>query len=504
MSIPVTSNETKPLPFLTGSHVHPSVLAVPQPESQTRSQSPSTAGGLGSSGDSTNFNNAQSFPPPPSSLSSYDLPVSSYPTASTSALPPMIQFDPRGSPTYGELDDNSDEEDGDVGVASRPKKRKSVANLRGAAQKESGAKAAAAEGDDPDDKGRRKIMIEYIEEKSKRHITFSKRKAGIMKKAYELATLTGTQVLLLVVSESGWVYTFTTDKFKPLVKEDDNGQLSQGQKLIAACLEAKDPSATTYPPTSTAAAFEANSAHHGGQIALKTNTRPPLGGRPLSTNRRVSTKGRHPIPMAINTGHPPMPMPLPSPTHSHHQLATPMSGNPIPLSGGGYLDPNMGGMGSPQGPRGRTRSAGQGPPVSPGHMNTRPMQHMQQQQMDGYDQMIQRTDMMHMHHGGGGGGYEGQQYLENGMGYQPNSQQHMIRALQQPQEDYSIPPQHHQQSHHQQHHSGDYSHLPRHDSLQSRQQPQYADYSQQQDPYRQQPMGASYLPQGQGLESDQR
>lgn len=30
--------------------------------------------------------------------------------------------------------------------------------------------------------GRRKIKIEYIEDKSRRHITFSKRKAGIMKK----------------------------------------------------------------------------------------------------------------------------------------------------------------------------------------------------------------------------------------------------------------------------------------------------------------------------------
>lgn len=36
--------------------------------------------------------------------------------------------------------------------------------------------------EDDKDKGRRKIQIEYIEEKSKRHITFSKRKAGIMKK----------------------------------------------------------------------------------------------------------------------------------------------------------------------------------------------------------------------------------------------------------------------------------------------------------------------------------
>ena len=30
--------------------------------------------------------------------------------------------------------------------------------------------------------GRRKIKIEFIEDKSRRHITFSKRKAGIMKK----------------------------------------------------------------------------------------------------------------------------------------------------------------------------------------------------------------------------------------------------------------------------------------------------------------------------------
>ena len=42
--------------------------------------------------------------------------------------------------------------------------------------------------DDDDDKkpsrrsGRRKIKIEYIEDKTRRHITFSKRKAGIMKK----------------------------------------------------------------------------------------------------------------------------------------------------------------------------------------------------------------------------------------------------------------------------------------------------------------------------------
>jgi hypothetical protein len=33
-----------------------------------------------------------------------------------------------------------------------------------------------------DASGRRKIQIEYIADKARRHITFSKRKAGIMKK----------------------------------------------------------------------------------------------------------------------------------------------------------------------------------------------------------------------------------------------------------------------------------------------------------------------------------
>ncbi|KAI9305029.1 hypothetical protein BJ944DRAFT_75703 [Cunninghamella echinulata] len=83
--------------------------------------------------------------------------------------------------------------------------------------------------------GRRKIKIEYIEDKNRRHITFSKRKAGIMKKAYELSTLTGTQVLLLVVSETGLVYTFTTVKLQPIVTKPE------GKSLIQACLNAPDP-----------------------------------------------------------------------------------------------------------------------------------------------------------------------------------------------------------------------------------------------------------------------
>ncbi|CAO2651152.1 transcription factor of the MADS box [Neocucurbitaria cava] len=98
---------------------------------------------------------------------------------------------------------------------------------------------AADDDDDDDDKPgreRRKIEIKFIQDKSRRHITFSKRKAGIMKKAYELSVLTGTQVLLLVVSETGLVYTFTTPKLQPLVTKPE------GKNLIQACLNAPEPS----------------------------------------------------------------------------------------------------------------------------------------------------------------------------------------------------------------------------------------------------------------------
>ncbi|KAJ2412290.1 transcription factor of the MADS box [Coemansia sp. RSA 2530] len=109
-------------------------------------------------------------------------------------------------------------------------------NRNGGGDADGEGNGGAPADDSPADKraGRRKIKIEFIEDKSRRHITFSKRKAGIMKKAYELSTLTGTQVLLLVVSETGLVYTFTTPKLQPIVTQ------CQGKNLIQACLGVPD------------------------------------------------------------------------------------------------------------------------------------------------------------------------------------------------------------------------------------------------------------------------
>ncbi|KAG6857167.1 hypothetical protein H0H87_008737 [Tephrocybe sp. NHM501043] len=138
--------------------------------------------------------------------------------------------------------------------------------------------------DDDDDKpktdkkaGRRKIKIEFIQDKSRRHITFSKRKAGIMKKAYELSTLTGTQVLLLVVSETGLVYTFTTAKLQPLVTQPE------GKNLIQACLNAPPGSLPSSHPVGAAINRTAPPLPMGGASTPPTNLPGGLSISPSTT-----------------------------------------------------------------------------------------------------------------------------------------------------------------------------------------------------------------------------
>ncbi|XP_001635091.2 serum response factor [Nematostella vectensis] len=90
-------------------------------------------------------------------------------------------------------------------------------------------------------RGRVKIEMKFISNKLRRYTTFSKRKTGIMKKAYELSTLTGTQVMLLVASETGHVYTFATRKLQPMITSES------GKALIQTCLNSPDPPVSQIP-----------------------------------------------------------------------------------------------------------------------------------------------------------------------------------------------------------------------------------------------------------------
>ncbi|XP_022773639.1 MADS-box protein FLOWERING LOCUS C-like [Durio zibethinus] len=58
--------------------------------------------------------------------------------------------------------------------------------------------------------GRRKLQLKRIEDKSKRQVTFLKRKNGLIKKAEELAVLCDVELALLIFSPTGKLYQFSS------------------------------------------------------------------------------------------------------------------------------------------------------------------------------------------------------------------------------------------------------------------------------------------------------
>ncbi|XP_021903019.1 agamous-like MADS-box protein AGL29 [Carica papaya] len=56
--------------------------------------------------------------------------------------------------------------------------------------------------------GRRKIEMKVVKDSSSRQVTFSKRRTGLFKKANELVTLCGAEVVVVVFSPGGKPYSF--------------------------------------------------------------------------------------------------------------------------------------------------------------------------------------------------------------------------------------------------------------------------------------------------------
>lgn len=137
-------------------------------------------------------------------------------------------------------------------------------------------------------KGRRKIKIEFIPEKTRRQITFSKRKSGLMKKVYELTTLTGTQALLLLASETGHVYSFATPKLQSIITGEE------GKNLIQTCLST--PSLETDPqyqqgPTTTVLSgpSRSNTNQSTAQTGHAESDSPPMSKSPPHAPRGKSS-----------------------------------------------------------------------------------------------------------------------------------------------------------------------------------------------------------------------
>uniref|UniRef100_A0A182HYE7 Serum response factor homolog n=1 Tax=Anopheles arabiensis TaxID=7173 RepID=A0A182HYE7_ANOAR len=107
--------------------------------------------------------------------------------------------------------------------------------------------------------------------------------------AYELSTLTGTQVMLLVASETGHVYTFATRKLQPMITSE------AGKALIQTCLNSPDPptgssgdqrmSATGFEETELSYNIgdeDSKTGHYGLDQGLMQQPYPGGQGSPLS------------------------------------------------------------------------------------------------------------------------------------------------------------------------------------------------------------------------------
>jgi len=61
--------------------------------------------------------------------------------------------------------------------------------------------------------GRGKIEIKRIENANSRQVTFSKRRAGLLKKAHELSVLCDAEVAVIVFSKSGKLFEFSSTRW---------------------------------------------------------------------------------------------------------------------------------------------------------------------------------------------------------------------------------------------------------------------------------------------------
>ncbi|XP_051138670.1 agamous-like MADS-box protein AGL15 [Andrographis paniculata] len=65
--------------------------------------------------------------------------------------------------------------------------------------------------------GRNKIEIKKIENSTNRQVTFSKRRAGLLKKAMELSVLCDVQVAVIVFSGTGKLYEFSSNRMEQIL-----------------------------------------------------------------------------------------------------------------------------------------------------------------------------------------------------------------------------------------------------------------------------------------------
>ncbi|KAM3269347.1 hypothetical protein P3S67_030229 [Capsicum chacoense] len=82
-----------------------------------------------------------------------------------------------------------------------------------------------------------KIVLEKIENKSKRQVSFSKRKDGLFKKAQELAILCDAVIAIIVYSCSGQLHEYSSSRMEEILAKYNGVPESEPTNKNAATAE---------------------------------------------------------------------------------------------------------------------------------------------------------------------------------------------------------------------------------------------------------------------------
>ena len=81
--------------------------------------------------------------------------------------------------------------------------------------------------------GRKKISIARISDERNRQVTFTKRKFGLMKKAYELSVLCDCEISVIIFNSHNKLFQYaSTDMDKVLLKYTGESDSADGQSLL--------------------------------------------------------------------------------------------------------------------------------------------------------------------------------------------------------------------------------------------------------------------------------
>ncbi|XP_016511813.2 agamous-like MADS-box protein AGL62 [Nicotiana tabacum] len=95
-------------------------------------------------------------------------------------------------------------------------------------------------------KGRQKIRIEKIANRNSLQVTFSKRRAGVFKKASELSALCGAEVAVIVESPAGKVYSFGNPCVDSVINRYETGGHDEDGFSAALRLQIEEESKKKY------------------------------------------------------------------------------------------------------------------------------------------------------------------------------------------------------------------------------------------------------------------